>query len=153
MITLGLRETDNINQISLILVYSDAINYLILSNIQRLLRTGVSNSNWLERRIGVVYEPSGCMHRCTRVENLGEGIPDVFWQNPKGGSRLSEKIAWGGGGPPISGFIAFLLTSVLKFAWGGTIFTLPPPPTSPPPLMCIYGCIKPKKGFSGPHKF
>ncbi len=31
------------------------------------------------------------------------------------------------GGPPILGFISFLLTSVLKFAWGCTIFTLPPP--------------------------
>ncbi len=30
-----------------------------------------------------------------------------------GGSRLSGKIAWGGS--LISGFIAFLLTSVLKF--------------------------------------
>jgi hypothetical protein len=56
-------------------------------------------------------------HRCRRVENPGEGVPDVFCQNPKGGSRLSGKIAWGGGagGPLISGFIAFLLTSVLKF--------------------------------------
>ena len=53
-------------------------------------------------------------HRCTWVENPGEGVPDVFCQNPQGGSRVSGKIAWGG--PPISGFIAFLLTSVLKFA-------------------------------------
>jgi hypothetical protein len=37
-----------------------------------------------------------------------------FAKIPNGGSRLSGKIAWGG--PPISGFITFLLTSVLKFA-------------------------------------
>jgi hypothetical protein len=49
------------------------------------------------------------MHRCTWVENPGEGVPKSL-----GGSRLSGKFAWGG--PPISGFIAFLLTSVLKFA-------------------------------------
>jgi hypothetical protein len=38
------------------------------------------------------------------------------------------------GGPPISGFIAFLLTSVLKFAWGG--YCIYPPPPHPP--VCIY---------------
>jgi hypothetical protein len=54
-------------------------------------------------------------HRCTRVENPGEGVPDVFLpKSLRGGSRLSGKIAKGG--PPILGFIAFLLTSVLKFA-------------------------------------
>ena len=34
------------------------------------------------------------------------------------GSRLSGKIA-SGGGPPILSFIAFLLRSVLKFTCGG----------------------------------
>jgi hypothetical protein len=44
----------------------------------------------------------------------GRGVLVVFCQNPLGGSRLSGKLArWG---PPISAFIAFLLTSVLKFA-------------------------------------
>jgi hypothetical protein len=33
-------------------------------------------------------------HRCTRVENPGEGVRDVFAKIPRG-SRLSEKIAWG----------------------------------------------------------
>jgi hypothetical protein len=38
----------------------------------------------------------------------------MFLPESLGRSRLSGKIAWGG--PPISGFIAFLLTSALKFA-------------------------------------
>ncbi len=42
-------------------------------------------------------------HRCTRVENPGDGVPDIFAKIPRGVKA-------------ISGFIAFLLTSVLKFA-------------------------------------
>jgi len=57
-------------------------------------------------------------HRCTRVENPGEGVPDVF-----------AKI------PPISDFISFLFTIVLKFACGeGPSPPHPPPPPPPPPL-------------------
>jgi hypothetical protein len=52
-------------------------------------------------------------HRCTRVENPGEGYL-MFLPKSLGGSRVSGKIAWGG--PPILGFIAFLIKSVLKFA-------------------------------------
>jgi len=65
--------------------------------------------------------------RCTWVENAGEGIPEVL---PKSlvGSRLSGKNARGG--PPILGFIAFLLTSVLKFDCRG-YYIYPPPPPSP----------------------
>jgi hypothetical protein len=69
---------------------------------------------------------------CTRVENPGEGVPAVF-----------AKIRWGRGvkalrknclgGPTILGFIAFLLTSVLKFAWG--VLYLPSPHLTPPPLV------------------
>jgi hypothetical protein len=44
----------------------------------------------------------------------GRGYLMFFAKIPRGGSRLSGKIAWGG--PPISGFIAFLFSSVLKFA-------------------------------------
>jgi hypothetical protein len=53
-------------------------------------------------------------YRCTRVENPGEGVTPIFAKIPEGGARLSGKIAKGG--PPILGFIAFLLTSLLKFA-------------------------------------
>jgi hypothetical protein len=59
----------------------------------------------------------------------------MFLPKSLGRSRLSGKIAGGGGGPPISGFIAFLLTSVLKFAWRGYYIF---PPTSPHPPLCIY---------------
>ncbi len=44
----------------------------------------------------------------------GRGYLMFFAKIPRG-SRVSGQIA-GGGGLPISGFIAFLLTSVLKFA-------------------------------------
>ncbi len=39
------------------------------------------------------------IHRCTRVENPGEGVPDVFCQNPKGGQGFQEKMP--GGGVPL----------------------------------------------------
>ncbi len=50
-------------------------------------------------------------HRCTWVENLREGVVQVFAKS----LGLRGKIA---GGPPILGFIAFLLRNVLKFSWG-----------------------------------
>jgi hypothetical protein len=37
-----------------------------------------------------------------------------FAKIPRGGQGFHEKLP--GGGPPVSGFIAFLLTSVLEFA-------------------------------------
>jgi hypothetical protein len=46
----------------------------------------------------------------------GEGVPDVFCQNLYVGKGFQEKLPEGGSGGPILGFIAFLLTSVLKFA-------------------------------------
>jgi hypothetical protein len=68
--------------------------------------------------------------RCTRVENPG-GILEVFAKIPRGGgSRVSGKIAWGGGGLPILGFIAFLLTSFSKICLGGSVsYPLPPYPS------------------------
>ncbi len=56
-----------------------------------------------------------------------------FLPKSLGGSRLSGKVAWGG--PSILGFIAFLLTSILKFVRGGYYIY---PPTSPPP--CVHLC-------------
>ncbi len=69
------------------------------------------------------------LHRCTRVENRGEGVLDFFAKIPRGVKAFRKNCL---GGPPISGFIAFLLTSVLKFAWGGYYIYPPLPPTSPP---------------------
>ncbi len=58
------------------------------------------------------------------------GGPDVFAKIPRGIKAFMENCL---GGPPISGFIAFLLTSVLKFAWGGGYCINPPcPPPGPP---------------------
>jgi hypothetical protein len=67
--------------------------------------------------------------RCTRVESPGEGLPYVFAKILKGGEGFQEKLP---GGSPISGFIAFLLTSVLKFACG--VLYLPSPITPCVPL-------------------
>jgi hypothetical protein len=64
--------------------------------------------------LAFIFYYKAWFNRCTGVENPGEGVPDVFCQNPLEGSRLSGKIAWGG--PSISGFIAFLIASDLKFA-------------------------------------
>jgi hypothetical protein len=55
----------------------------------------------------------GWVHRCTQVENPGEGVPDVFAKILRGVKAFRKNCL---GGPPISGFIAFLLTSVLRFA-------------------------------------
>jgi hypothetical protein len=43
----------------------------------------------------------------------GMGYLMFFAKIPRGGQGFQEKLP--GGGPPILGFIAFLLTSVLKF--------------------------------------
>jgi hypothetical protein len=57
----------------------------------------------------------------------GRGYLMFFAKIPRGGgSRLPGNIDWEG--PLILGFIAFLLTSVLKFARGG--YYIYPPPSS-----------------------
>ncbi len=71
------------------------------------------------------------MHTGWKSRGGGTGC---FLPKSLGGSRLSGKIDWGG--PPISGFIAFLLTSVLKFAWGGYYIYTPP---SPPLCASMFG--------------
>ncbi len=63
-----------------------------------------------------------------RLKSRGGGTWS-FWQNPQGVKAFRKNCL---GGSPISGFIAFLLTSVLKFPWGGPIITNPPSPSSPP---------------------
>ncbi len=66
-------------------------------------------------RVGVVVHSP---HRCTRVENPGGYLK--FLPKSLGGQGFQEKLP-GGGGPPISGFIAFLLTSFLKICLGGGV--------------------------------
>ncbi len=63
------------------------------------------------------------------VENPGEGVPDVFVKIPGGDQGFQEILP---GGPPILDFIAFLLTSVLKFSWGGSYIYHPPSYSTPP---------------------
>ncbi len=83
-------------------------------------------------------EPSYCQilcfkifphtHRCTRVENPGEGVAYIFaW-----GSMLSGKIAWGS---PNLAVIAFLLTRFFfNLPGGGFLYHFP---SSPP---CVHLC-------------
>ncbi len=79
------------------------------------------NSSWKSRGGG---------HRCTRVENPGEGVRDVFAKIPKVGQGFQEKIP---GGSSLR-FIAFLLTSFSKICLGGAV-SYPPPPLTPP---CVH---------------
>jgi hypothetical protein len=71
-------------------------------------------------------------HICTRVENPGEGVRDVFAKIPRGGVKGFGKNCLGG--PPILGFIAFLLTSFLKICLGGAVSS-PLTPLTPP---CVH---------------
>ncbi len=65
----------------------------------------------------------------SRVKNPGDWVAQGLPKPMRWGSRLSGQNRW-----RVSGSIAFLLTSLLKFA-GGPIFTLPLPPLAPPPPM------------------
>jgi hypothetical protein len=65
--------------------------------------------------MSILTIPLTKIHRCTRVENPREGVPDVFAKISRDGQGFQEKLAGGGS---LSGFIAFLLTTALKFAWG-----------------------------------
>ena len=41
-------------------------------------------------------QPRGCKHRCTRVENPGERVWDVFAKIPRGGGQgFHEKLPGG----------------------------------------------------------
>ena len=55
----------------------------------------------------------------------------MFFAKIPRGVKDFRKNGRGGGVPPISGLIMFLLTSVLKFAWGGYIYPLPSPHLTP----------------------
>jgi hypothetical protein len=55
----------------------------------------------------------------------GGGVPEVFAKIPRGVKAFMKNCQ---GGPYISGFIAFLLTSFLKFAWEVYIYPHPFPP-------------------------
>jgi hypothetical protein len=50
------------------------------------------------------------------MENQGERVLEVFDKIPRWVKAFRKNCQWG---LPISAFISFLLTNVLKFAWGG----------------------------------
>ena len=58
-------------------------------------------------------------HRCTWVENPGDGEAQIFDKIPRG-RGFPYKIARGS---PNLGFIVFLLKILLKFSWGALMFT------------------------------
>jgi hypothetical protein len=67
-------------------------------------------------------------HRCTRVEKPWGRMAQVFAKIPVGVKAFRKNFQ---GGPLILGFIAFLITSLLKFTWGGPMCTLPLSPSTP----------------------
>ncbi len=73
-----------------------ASNCSRFSNIIQMILVTLNNCFVLKRFSNKLRLRLCLQHRCTQVENPGEGLPDVFL--PKslgGGSRLSGKIAWG----------------------------------------------------------
>ncbi len=73
----------------------------------------------------------------TWVENPREGVAKVFAKIPRGGEVVKDfrkSCKWG---PPILTLIAFLLTSVLKFAWSLVLY-LPSQAQHPHPPVCIF---------------
>ncbi len=77
---------------------------------------------------------AGQHHRCTRVENPGGRVSQVF-------AKISGVKAFRKNclrDPPILGLIAFL-TSPFKFAWGVLCLPSPPSPLTPPPCASMSG--------------
>ncbi len=56
--------------------------------------------------------------------NPGDGVAQIFAKIPRGGPRSGQNFL----GSPILGFIAFLLASLLKYAWRSMFTPLPPSP-------------------------
>jgi hypothetical protein len=76
----------------------------------------------------------------------GRGQLKFLPNSPGGGAGGGAFAKNCQGGPPISGFITLLLTSVLKFAWGVTL----PIPTPPPPMR-FHGFYKALGIIQMPH--
>ncbi len=71
----------------------------------------------------------------TGSKSSGEGSSS-FCRNPRVGVKAFRKNCQGG--PTILGFIAFLLTNILKFAWGVLRLHSPFPTSSPPPASRVH---------------
>ncbi len=67
-------------------------------------------------------------HRCTQVENPGEGVLEVLPKIPRGGSRLSGKIARGG--------LLHFYYNCFEICLWGPMFTSSPSPRPPPLPPC-----------------
>ncbi len=67
------------------------------------------------------------LHRCTHVENPGDGVTQIFAKSLRG-QGFPEKIALG---VPYFGFCCiFMYKSFEIFLWGPSPLTLPPTPSS-----------------------
>ena len=75
-------------------------------------------------------------HRCTRVKNPGEGVPDVFDKIPQGGQGLQEKLPWGWGSTYL-GFYCVFINKCFEICPRGPGFIL----TLPPSPLCASNCI------------
>jgi hypothetical protein len=101
-------------------------NVQIYFPIEHSFEKQILKGHYLEERL---------KHRCPQVENPEEGVPEVFAKIPRGVKALRKNCQLG---PPISGFVAFLLTNVLKFAWEEGPLYLPSPLPPSPPCMHLW---------------
>jgi hypothetical protein len=103
--------------------------------------------------IGVVYCPSHklfhsftllftcfitvSIHRCTRVENPGEGVRNVFAKIPRRGQGFQEKLL---GGSTYFAFYCIFINKFFENLPGGCCF-IPPPPPLPPLCASMFPSI------------
>ncbi len=75
------------------------------------------------------------VHRCTRVENPGEGY-GMFLPKFLGGVKGFRKNYQGG--PPIFAFYCIFINKFFENLLGGVLFHTPPTPYPPP---CVHLCV------------
>ena len=104
-------------------------HFLLLT---RLARAGFKTAEEGNHRLLYRY---GLLHRCTRVENPGEGVRDVFAKFPRGGGQgFQEKLP---GGSTYFAFYCIFINKFFENLPGGVLFHTPPPPLTPP---CVHLC-------------
>ncbi len=64
-------------------------------------------------------------HRCTRVENPREGVPDVFAKIPRRGQGFQEKLPWRS---PYFGFYCIFINKCFEICLRGVLYLPSPPP-------------------------
>jgi hypothetical protein len=74
------------------------------NNIEKLLKQSwqdsvmslmITSSTYLHKKFIKSDSNMLLLHRCTRVENPGEGVRDVFAKIPRGGQGFQEKLPGG----------------------------------------------------------